>query len=231
MYIKSILRKFRNRLRRVGLKTKVIPYDGVRFFGTEYGGFSVISEGLSSDSIVYSFGIGEDISFDIELINEFGCKVIGFDPTPKSLKWLENQTLPEGYSYQPVGLAAYDGVMTFAMPYNDDYVSISSVLEEYEGTRRLELPVKRLKTLMQEYNHKKIDILKMDIEGSEYAVIQDILKENLEIGQILVEFHHRFKGIGIDKTNLAIKSLEAAGYGLFAVADSGEEMSFIRKLS
>ena len=40
--------------------------------------------------------------------------------------------------------------------------------------------------------HKKIAFLKMDIEGSEYDVLENIVKSNLFIGQILIEFHDRF---------------------------------------
>lgn len=140
--IRKMVRKIRNKARRRGLEVRIVPYKDVKFFGTEYGGFSLITTNMSSESIVYSFGIGEDTSFDTELINAFGCRVIGFDPTPKSLKWLEKQALPEKYSYQAVGLADYDGTMTFALPYNQEYVSISSVLEEYKGTERIELLVK-----------------------------------------------------------------------------------------
>ncbi len=228
MIIRKVVRKIRNALNRRGLNIETIPHDNIKHYGTEYGGFNVITTGLSSESIVFSFGIGEDISFDTELIKDFGCKVIGFDPTPKSINWLEKQDLPKEYSYFPIGLADFNGVLTFAFPYNEEHVSISSVLENYKGTKRIELPVKKLKTFMDELGLEKIDILKMDIEGSEYAVIDNIISEKIVFDQLLVEFHHRFEGIGITKTNNAIKVLQEAGYELFAVSDNGEEMSFIK---
>lgn len=37
----------------------------------------------------------------------------------------------------------------------------------------VEIPVKKLSTIMDELNHQKTEILKMDIEGAEYDVIED----------------------------------------------------------
>ena len=44
---------------------------------------------LNSKSVVYSIGIGTDASFDLELINTFNCEIYGFDPTPKSIRWVK----------------------------------------------------------------------------------------------------------------------------------------------
>src|SRR5690606_25746429 len=52
--------------------------------GTRYGGWYVPSDLLNAQSICYCIGAGEDISFDIELINRFDCHVYTFDPTPRA---------------------------------------------------------------------------------------------------------------------------------------------------
>ena len=43
---------------------------------------------------------------------------------------------------------------------------------------------------MRELGRDHIDVLKMDIEGSEYGVLEDVLY--LDIRQLLVEVHQRF---------------------------------------
>ena len=53
--------------------------------GTEYGGWTIAPERIAEDSVIYSFGIGLDISFDLKLIEQYGAVVHGFDPTPKSI--------------------------------------------------------------------------------------------------------------------------------------------------
>ena len=54
-----------------------------KWYGTKHAGFFVYTKFLNSDSVLYSFGVGEDISFDEELISEFNCIIYAFDPTPK----------------------------------------------------------------------------------------------------------------------------------------------------
>ena len=74
------------------LKKKVIYVHN--WYGTRYGGYYVCPEFLDEKSIIYSFGIGEDISFDTTLINKHNCNVFCFDPTPKSIDWMKRQELP-----------------------------------------------------------------------------------------------------------------------------------------
>jgi hypothetical protein len=67
----------------------------------------------------------------------------------------------------------------------------------------------------------------MDIEGTEYDVIEDLLASRIFVKQLLVEFHHRWKEISISKTATAIRRLNVMGYRIFAVSPSGEEYGFL----
>lgn len=80
---------------------------------------------------------------------------------------------------------------------------------------------------MRELGHTHIDIIKMDIEGAEYDVIKDIHNSDIRPKQILVEFHHRFPGVGIKKTKEAIDSLRSIGYKMFSISDTNEEFCFV----
>jgi len=55
-----------------------------------------------------------------------------------------------------------------------------------------------------------------------------MLARRIPVKQLLVEFHHRWPQIGIEKTKRAIQALNAAGYRIFSVSPSGEEYSFQR---
>ena len=76
--------------------------------------------------------------------------------------------------------------------------------------------------------HSKIDLLKMDIEGFEYEVIEDILQKSLDIRQICLEFHHFMRGISRRKTLKAIRGLKAAGFVL--IYKTRFDYTFIRKI-
>jgi len=201
------------------------------WMGNEYGGFYVVPSALDSKSIVYSFGIGEDISFDEEVIKTFGCKVFAFDPTPKTKLFIEKVKPTNSFIFFDVGIAAYDGLTKFYLPENKDYISCTTYNRwKYDESilKPIEVPVKRLITLMNDLGHTHIDLLKMDIEGSEYDVIPDILQSSIPINQILIEVHHRFEGIGLNKTKEMIHRLNMVGYKIAAISDSRDEYTFIK---
>jgi FkbM family methyltransferase len=195
--------------------------------GSADAGWTLCPSGLSENSIVYSLGVGEDISFDLSIIAQYGATVHAFDPTPQSITWLRQQSLPNEFTFHEVAVSDTDGTSSFHPPENPAHVS-HSLLETDRGEGpSVPVSTKRLSTLMQQIEHASIDVLKMDIEGSEYAVIEDMLQSNVDVRQILVEFHHRFKNIGIEKTKEAIMSLRRHGYRLFAVSEDGQEYSFL----
>jgi FkbM family methyltransferase len=181
--------------------------------------------GVSSKSVVYSFGVGNDLSFDLELTKQLGVRVHAFDPTPRSIEWVRSQLLPESIIFHSWGVAAHDGIARFNAPENPHHVSYSTFPSATETSSSLDAPVYRIATIMQMLGHDRIDLLKMDIEGSEYEVIHDLLASHIYVDQLLVEFHHRWRGIGIKQTQQAIKDLNYAGYRIFHVSASGEEYS------
>ena len=84
---------------------------------------------------------------------------------------------------------------------------------------------------MLELGHDRIDLLKMDIEGAEYAVIDNLLREGVDVRQLLVEFHHHdhhTDGMSAKRTKKAVQKLNRAGFKIFHVTPRGEEYSFVR---
>ncbi len=213
------------------LKYIIDPIFPKESFGSDYGGYELITAGLDVDSIAYSFGVGEDASFDVALIKRFGLVVHAFDPTPKSMEWVKKQGFSGRFIMHEYGIADFDGTASFKPPENPDHVSHTLLDRPTTQDRAITVPVKRLCSIMKELEHKRIDILKLDVEGAEYAVIDDIQRSNVRPGQILVEFHHRFPGVGIRKSNKAIAKLRRMGYGIFSVSANNEEFCFVQRRS
>jgi FkbM family methyltransferase len=198
------------------------------FLGTSYGGYYVCPDGITKDSILYSFGVGDDISFDLAIIQRFGAKVFAFDPTPKSISWIKGQKLPKEFHFHEYGIAGYDGIADFHPPKNPKHISYTMTDKPTSIDNVVKAEVHRLKTIMKMLGHEKVDILKMDIEGAEYDVINDLITSNVEVHQLLMEFHHRFKYVGISKTKRAIALLEKKRFKIFYISPSGEVYSFIK---
>ncbi|EJK67712.1 hypothetical protein THAOC_11220 [Thalassiosira oceanica] len=55
----------------------------VTYLGTDYGGWAFDEKLVGSSPVVYSFGLGEDISWDAAMIEKYNVRLFGFDPTPK----------------------------------------------------------------------------------------------------------------------------------------------------
>jgi FkbM family methyltransferase len=198
-----------------------------RMFGRDGAQFAICPNLIDSASIVYSCGIGTDISFDLELIQCFGTQVHAFDPTPRSLEWLKTQNLPGQFRVYAYGIANLDGISSFALPISCSHVSHSMVLGRSHQKATVSAPVKRIGSIMKELGHTRIDLLKMDIEGAEYDVIDDLVNGAIPIRQLCIEFHHRWPEIGVTKTRRAIDGLRASGYRIFYTSETGEEYSFL----
>jgi FkbM family methyltransferase len=184
---------------------------------------------IDEKSIIYSFGVGEDVSFDLALINNFDVIVHAFDPTPKSIKWVKKQNLPKQFMLHEYGLANFNGKTKFHPPENPNHISATLIDRPATKNEAYKVAVKSLDAIMNELQHTQIDLLKIDIEGAEYLVIEDIIKKEIKPTQLLIEFHHRFENIGLKATKAAIKNLRKFGYSIFFVSKTGEEISFIRK--
>ena len=215
------------RLVRQALGSELRYFPQVRVPKQRCGGWWFSPEGLSRDSVVYSLGVGEDIGFDLALIERFGASVHAFDPTPGAVQWVKSRHLPAELHFHQLGIADFDGVAEFSAPVAEGNVCFT--LLEREGGRgpSIQADVRRLPTILAELGHDHIDLLKMDIEGAEYTVIPDLVRSGIPVRQILVEFHHRFRNVGNERTREAVELLLAAGFRILHISASGREYSFV----
>lgn len=197
------------------------------FIGSAYGGHNVVLTGLNRDSIVYSAGIGEDTSFDEELFNRCQCKIFCFDPTPRAYDHFVNKHLIDKMSFYRYGLSGKNKMERFYLPSNDDYVSGSEFKRGGELKKDFHnVLMHDLSFIMHELGHNHIDLLKMDIEGSEFDVIAS-LNEKTIVKQICMEIHQRFFDNGIPKLLRMNKKLRKLGYELIFLSE--ENLTYIKK--
>lgn len=194
--------------------------------GKRSGVWVVASEGLGPTTVVWSFGIGDNLAWDLAMVERFGCTVHAFDPTPRSQAWLARQSLPARLRVHALGLGAVDGELDFAPPRRARGVNYRPLPGPLPGSLRA--PVRRLSTLARELGCERIDVLKLDIEGGEYDVLDDLLSHGPLPAQLLVEFHHGQHGLPLERTLAAIAALRGRGYRLLHVSRRGLEFTFVR---
>src|SRR5688572_4934876 len=86
-FLKHQLRRYR--LRRAGV------LDERHAEPLKLGNWSLLAGPIDEQSVVYSFGVGDNVSWDLAMIERFGVTVHAFDPTPQSIAWVARQPLPK----------------------------------------------------------------------------------------------------------------------------------------
>ncbi|MEQ9461359.1 MAG: FkbM family methyltransferase [Phycisphaeraceae bacterium] len=187
--------------------------DDMEVLGSVYGGWSVPIGLLDAGSVVYCVGCGEDITFDLALIERLGCEVWAFDPTPRAIAHVERHGGDQRYHFTPVGIWSEDTRVTFYLPDNEEHVSGSIVGLNGRG-RSIEVEVRRLETVMREHGHDRIDLLKIDVEGAEYDVLHGMLDSPVRPRVLAVEFDQPTPW---RRTSQLIRRLRGEGYELVEV--------------
>lgn len=213
--------------------------------GTDYGGWFIpLKPLLNQNSIIYSVGAGEDISFDLQIQSKYKCNIIIVDPTARAIKHFEEikdyfnsdcsnkniftgdiqkdyianiQDLKPNFDkiqFVPLGLYDRNATLKFFKQDNEKYVS-QSLESNMFGQKYDLVDVVTLKDLMNKLNHDKIDMLKLDIEGSECAVLEQMLNEKIYPKYLCIEFDLLLKNKDVsNKTQHVVNNLLSVGYKL-----------------
>jgi FkbM family methyltransferase len=194
--------------------------------GTGAGSYAVHADLLTSDSVVYSAGVGRDVSFDRDLIERFGLTIHAFDPTPASIVWMGLANLPQQFQFHRFGLAGRDGLACLRPPAEGLHGPHTILRTPRSAGGDVEVPVLRLGSVMRAFGHTRVDLLKLDIEGAEYAVIRDLVNGEIDVRQIVFEVHDNLRGITRWHNAVAIRRLRRIGYRVFHTED--RRISMIR---
>ena len=247
-YFVYLMNEYYKKKMRAYLTKADLPHEKL---GTKYGIGVIPSNFLNSESVCYCAGAGDDISFDLELIKKFKCKVFIFDPTPRAKNHYEELVLRTNkgekmlighdstslfYSVGPddlklssfyqIGLWSEDKILKFFPPKSDKDVSYS-LLNLHKTDDPIEVECKTVGHIMSMLGHKDINLLKLDIVGAEYEVVDSLIADKIFPEILLIEFDegslasyfqtaesHYFRRI-----TRTIEKLLAAGYILTRVED------------
>ena len=216
---RSVSRRFRE---------KLLPR-GYRRLGTRYGGWWVNARLLSNSPLLIDCGLGEDISFPLAFLQAFGGKVVGVEPNPRSLNYCRDR-VPGGMSVLAKAFWSESGEkLEFHLPRPQQELpkgadGVSGSLDgshEYAGGSRLEVETTSLAEILSQQARAECDVLKLDIEGAEYEVLNRLCSsgEIRKAGQVLVEFHHKVTRHTLGDTQQVVAQMQRSGFRLVHTED------------
>ena len=90
-----------------------------------------------------------------------------------------------------LGIWNKDGQVKFyAQNTEDPNISGGSITNLYKDEKFEYLECKRFKTIISENKHHHVNLIKLDIEGAAFVVIEDIINDNIFPDQIIAEFEY-----------------------------------------
>jgi FkbM family methyltransferase len=175
-----------------------------------YGGYRVPVGLLDADSVVYSIGVGEDIRFDLELIARLGCTIDSMDPVARSAEYARGAAAHEPrFRFHQLAVWSRDEMLTFHAPRAEGNVSHSAT--NLFGTEEaFQAEGRALRSLMREWGHDHIDLLKVSAEGSEFEILDTLLREGPVVPILCAEFSLP----PLDRARALLSRLAGAGYEL-----------------
>lgn len=231
---KDYLRRIRVLARQAAGSEPVVRQDvtlPVERHGDALADWCILSDSLDRESVVVDVGLGENVSFAESLIRKYGCLVRGLDPTPKAIEYTR-QLGNERLHLFEVALGAEAGTREFFLPANPDHVSGSLKAENHLAPTGIVVDVVDVDGLFELLGCERIDVLKLDIEGAEYDVIESapFRRRAGDITQLCVEFHHRWPGFGKEYTDRAVHTLRQLGFRCAWRSDTtNSEFLFVRQ--
>ncbi|NWZ24605.1 MET24 protein, partial [Asarcornis scutulata] len=179
--------------------------------------FGLVHRIRSKQCRLYSLGLGnDDNQFEVSMAKS-GCEVHRFDPSIKSAHIQEGRRL---------------WYHRLSVDWRDPNPAIAA--------HRLHSNTKKLGTILNEFGHQKIDVLKADVESAEWKILENLILEDVveQIGQLVFEVHIHWPGFevsGNDSTVVRywyslLRELELKDFRLFhTYKDLSKPQMFLKK--
>ncbi len=139
---------------------------------------------LDNNSTVFDIG-GYEGDWSDEIICKYNSNIFIFEPIPNYYINIKNRFKDNSkVKIFNFGLSNKQGKEKFSLNEN-----ASSAHKKSKNS--IEVELKKISSFIKNNNIKKIDLMKMNIEGAEYDLIQDLIDNNLinKIDNIQIQFH------------------------------------------
>jgi FkbM family methyltransferase len=198
---------------------------GLVALGTSYGGWILPGALIESSWLCYLVGAGGDIAVDLALIRDYGATVRCFDAVAEFVELAEREASGEArFSAHHAAIALSNGPIRMQVTHDPNSRSVSAA-QLYDSHDFVELPGRTITSLMQQLGDHRIDLFKLDIEGSEYEVLPSFDLRAIGVKVFAVQLHHTGS---VREARRLIAGLKAQGYDPVACR-SAVKLTFVRR--
>ena len=180
---------------------------------------------LNENSVVIDVGCCNDPDLSIFFMKAFDSFAYGVDPTKKHFK--ELQEISERYKkfkHLPFAIAEKDQQMTFFESKDNDSGSLlnSHINVQKDRIEAYEVEAITISTLLKKINIERVDFLKLDLEGAEFALLEKTQGKDFEsVDQLYIEFHHHaIPDKTFADTEKLVKKIEGFGFSSFTLENA-----------
>ena len=180
----------------------------IRCEQVSHGGWWICPMTLRPGDIVYSIDRGSDLVLERTLLEEYGARTYIFDPDPDTADRADRDRLLEVFQLYAIRVG----------PENRPPDPEAGP----EGARMI-----RLSDLMQMLGHRRIELLKIDVDTVD-EILLDLIDMSADVHQLLVRF--RTDRTEADRARIEglISALEGRGYRIFRISPDGTRYSLLR---
>jgi FkbM family methyltransferase len=168
---------------------------------------------LDKMETVFDVGANSGL-FSILAIKKGAKKVYAFEPNQESL--INLKQLVKNQNVKVIDKAVYtkdEDLIFYIDPSNTTIGSISEdhIINNGSKVEKITVSAVSLKTFFEQNNIERLSLLKMDIEGAEYDIIENLEPEVFnKIDNFLIEYHNNYNG----EAEKLINKLVKAGYDI-----------------
>jgi FkbM family methyltransferase len=198
---------------------------GMIELGSSYGSWIMPGDVIDPSWTCYLVGAGGDVSVDLELVRRYGVTARSFDPVLDYVERAAHDGRDEPrFSAHQAAIAAVDGPIRMQITHDVNSGSVSAA-GLYDSHSYIEVPGRSLQSVMAELGDERIDLLKMDIEGSEYELFPELDLRSLGVKVFSVQLHHNGS---VRAARRIISSLDEQGFDLVACCPV-IKLTFVRR--
>jgi FkbM family methyltransferase len=181
---------------------------------------------LSASSVVVDLGAHKG-EFSLEVVQRFGCRCIAVEANPALLTVVK--AVP-GVEAVWGAVGGVDGEVELHLSTNSEASTVLRAHDAEFSGKSVRVPALQLARLLREQSVRRVDLLKVDIEGAEIAMLRSMNDEDLDrIVQISVEFHDFCGLVRAAEIQEARTRLERAGFEGMRFGRSNMNWLFVRR--